>query len=68
MKLKLVKIVVDLKNLSKNAKLIDGIKAQGGMLFWRVSIGGGSSLIIGTYEDKDSICFMSAHLLYVDLL
>ena len=33
-----------------------------------ISLGHGSSLIIGTYDDQDTICFLSFHLLYIDLL
>lgn len=48
---------------------IRGAKTDGGMKLFRMQINGGSSLIIGTYGDKDgTICFISFHLLYVDML
>ena len=39
------------------------------MKLYRMKINEGSSLIVGTYGDTEgTICFLSFHLLYVDLL
>lgn len=67
---KLVKLVVDLSNPRKlPLEEITEAKSEGGMKLYRVQVGLGSSLIIGTYGDKDTtICFISFHILYIDLL
>ena len=68
-KYKLVKICVDLNNPKKSLEEIVGVKSEGGMKLHKLPVGLGSSLIIGTYGDKDStVCFMSFHILYIDLL
>ena len=39
------------------------------MKLFRLQVNGGSSLIIGTYGDREgTVCFLSFHLLYVDML
>lgn len=39
------------------------------MKLYRMEVNGGSSLIVGTYGDQEgTICFVSFHLLYVDML
>ena len=68
-KYKVVKIVLDLKNPKKFLEEITGVKSEGGMKLYKLPVGLGSSLIIGTWDDKDStVCFMSFHILYIDLL
>ena len=67
---KLIKVVVDFsqKDLSSLAE-IKGAQTEGGMKLYRMQVNGGSSLVLGTYGDKEgTVCFMSFHLLYVDML
>jgi len=68
-KFKLVKIVLDLKNPKQFLDQINEAKCEGGMKLFKLPVGVGSSLIIGTWGDREnSVCFMSFHLLYIDLL
>ena len=53
-KYKVVKIVLDLKNPKKFLEEITGVKSEGGMKLYKLPVGLGSSLIIGTWGDKDS--------------
>ena len=64
---KLVKVVFQARDL-KSMKEISGAYTVGGMKLYSLSFGG-SCLVIGTYGDKQqTLCFISFHLLYVDLL
>jgi hypothetical protein len=67
---KLIKVVVDLThNDLSNLKEIVGAKTEGGMKLYLTQVNNGSSLVIGTYGDKEgTVCFISFHLLYVDML
>lgn len=69
MKHKLVTIVVDLPNPSKYMAEIKGVDCEGGMKLFEVKVGRGSSLLFGTFGDAlGTICFISFHVLYIDLL
>ena len=69
MKLKYVKFVLDLTKPKKYIEELRDAKTEGGMKLYRIGVGRGSNLIIGTYGDeKGTVTFMSFHLLYIDLL
>ncbi len=66
----LIKSCVELNSAAfKSLNEVEGVVTQGGMKLFRLQVGGGSSLIFGTYGDRDgTVCFVSFHILYVDLL
>lgn len=67
---KLIKIILDISQKDlKRLEPIQRAKTEGGMRLFRLQVQNGSSLVVGTYGDREgTICFISFHLLYVDLL
>ena len=70
MELKLVKIVIDW-NLPKRRDEITEIKnlqLSGDIRLFKIDVGHGSSLIVGTFNDGETICFLSFHIMHLDTL
>lgn len=70
MELKLVKIIVDW-NLPKRRddfKEIQNLQLSGDIRLFKTSVGNGSSLIVGTFSDATTICFLSFHIMHLDTL
>lgn len=70
MKSKFVRVVLDLVNPKQKREFsrVTSAQTQGGIQLFNIRVGAGSSLVVGTFDDGDTICFLSFHLLYIDLL
>lgn len=70
MELKLVKIVIDW-NLPKRVEEfeeIQNLSLSGDIRLFKIGVGHGSSLIVGTFNDAETICFLSFHVMHLDTL
>ena len=70
MKLKVARVICDWKSArpEKAFVQIPSARTQGGIQLFRAQLGQGSSLMVGTFDDSSTICFLSFHLLYFDIL
>ena len=70
MKSKFVRVVLDLINPKQKREFtkVTNVQTQGGIQLFNIRVGSGSSLILGTFDDGETICFLSFHLLYIDML
>lgn len=70
MKSKFVRVVLDLVNPKQKREFsrVTSAQTQGGIQLFNIRVGAGSSLVVGTFDDGETICFLSFHLLYIDLL
>lgn len=70
MELKLVKILIDWSLPRKKDAFaeIRNLKLSGDIKLFKIDVGMGSSLIVGTFSDEETICFLSFHIMHLDTL
>ena len=70
MELKVVKIVIDwnLPKRKQDFQEILNLNLSGDIKLFKIQVGMGSSLIIGTFADESTICFLSFHIMHLDTL
>jgi len=70
MELKLVKIVIDwaLPKRKEAFTEINNLQLSGDIKLFKIDVGMGSSLIVGTFSDEETICFLSFHIMHLDTL
>ena len=70
MELKLVKIVIDWNMPRRRDEFeeICNLQLSGDIRLFKIGVGQGSSLIVGTFSDGETICFLSFHMMHLDTL
>ena len=70
MELKIVKIVIDwnLPKRKQDFQEIQNLNLSGDIKLFKIQVGMGSSLIVGTFADESTICFLSFHIMHLDSL
>jgi len=70
MEIKLVKIMIDWQMPKRKQEFqeIKNLELSGDIRLFKIQVGMGSSLIVGTFSDGETICFLSFHVMHLDTL
>lgn len=70
MELKVVKIIIDWSLPKKREEFteIQNLSLSGDIRLFKIGVGMASSLMVGTFSDGETICFLSFHIMHLDTL